>query len=185
MANLFYSGLMVSDQIDAKLAGALVLDGSNNEIAVKDGALVVLGDLVPDTTYVASGDFEYNAYKAKAPAAVTDEVCIVDYAGISGGEIRDNYYKMGVKLFGLEAPAGEIVRVRRLELHDKFWLGADNFESAPTVGQFAELKASSFKHDPKAALTGGQYGVKILKEEDLTTGMESNGKKYLVEVVAL
>ena len=69
MANLFYSGLMVSDQIDAKLAGALVLDGEDNEVAVKDGALVVLGDLVEDQTYMASGDFEYNAYKAKAPAA--------------------------------------------------------------------------------------------------------------------
>ena len=185
MANLFYSGLMVSDQIDAALAGALALDGSNEEMPVKDGALLVLGDLVADTTYANSGDFEYNAYKAKAPAAVTDEVVIVDYAGISGGEIRDNYYKMGVKLYGLEAPKGEIVRVRRLHLHDKFWLGRDNFESAPTVGQFAELKANSMKHDPKAALTGGQYAVKILKEEDLTTGMEVNGKKYLVEVVAL
>lgn len=183
MANLFYSGLMVSDQIDAKLAGAVVLDSSDAEIAVKDGSVVALGDLVADTTYTATGDFQYNTYKAKAPAAVTDEVVIVDYAGISGGNIRDNYYKLGVKLYNGEAPAGEVVRVRRLAKHDKFWLGADNFESTPTVGKFAELKADSFKHDPKDTHTEGQYCVKILKEEDLTTGMESNGKKYLCEVI--
>lgn len=184
MANLFFAGLMASQQLDVDLAGALV-KASGNNIAVKDGSLVVLGDLVADTTYAATGDYQYNAYEATAPAAVTDEVCIVDYAGISGGDIRDNYYKIGVKLYGLEAPAGEIVRVRRLHLHDKFWLGEDNFESAPTVGEYAELKAGSFKHDPKSTLTGGQYAVKILKSEDLTTGMESNGKKYLVEVVSL
>ena len=184
MAHLFYAGLMASQQLDVDLAGALV-QSSGNDIAVKDGSLVVLGDLVDDLTYAASGDYEYNAYKATAPAAVTDEVCIVDYAGISGGEINDNYYKIGVKLYNLEAPAGEIVRVRRLHLHDKFWLGADNFESAPTVGQYAELRANSFKHDPKASATGGQYAVKILKEEDLTVGMESSGKKYLCEVIDL
>lgn len=184
MAHLFYAGLMASQQLDVDLAGALVQD-SGSDIAVKDGSLVVLGDLIADTTYKNSGDFEYNAYKAAAPAAVTDEVCIVDYAGISGGDINGNYYKMGVKLYNLEAPAGEIVRVRRLHLHDKYWIGADNFESAPTVGQFAELKAGSMKHDPKAALTGGQFAVKILKAEDLTVGMESSGLKYLCEVVAL
>ncbi len=179
MANLFFAGKMLSQDADSQVTNAVLAS------PVKDGALVALGNLAADTTYAASGDVEYDVYEAAAPAAATDEVVIVDYAGISGGDINENYYKMGVKLFNLEAPAGEIVRVRRLHLHDKFWLGADNFESAPTVGQYAEAKASSMKHDPKASLTGGQYGIKILKAQDLTVGMEAKGKMYLCEVVAL
>lgn len=177
--NLFFAGKMLSQDADSQVTNAVL------ESAVKDGALVVLGDLAADTTYVANGDFEYDVYEAAAPVAATDEVVIVDYAGISGGDIYDNYYKIGVKLFGLEAPAGEIVRVRRLHLHDKFWLGEANFESAPTVGKFAAAKAGSMLHEPAAALPVSGYAIKILKEDYLTTGMESNGKKYLCEVVQL
>lgn len=179
MAHLFFAGKMLSQDADSQVTSAVF------QAPVKDGSLAVLGDLAADTTYKASGDVEYDVYQAAAPEAVTDEVVIVDYAGISGGDINGNYYKMGIKLYDLEAPAGEIVRVRRLHLHDKYWLGASNFESTPVVGEFAELKANSMKHDPKSALTGGQFGVKILKEQDLTTGMQSNGKVYLCEVVAL
>ena len=177
--NLFFAGKMLSQDADSQVTNAVL------ESAVKDGALVVLGNLAADTTYKATGDVEYDVYEAAAPAAATDEVVIVDYAGISGGDINGNYYKMGVKLYGLEAPAGEIVRVRRLHLHDKFWLGGANFTSAPTVGEFAEAKASEFRHEPKAAATGGQYAVKILKEQDLTVGMKSEGKMYLCEVIDL
>ena len=179
MANLFYAGKMLSQDADSQVTNAKAA------VALKDGSLVALGDLVADTTYAASGDYEYDVYAATAPAAATDEVAIVDLADIDGGEINGNYYKMGVKLHNLEAPANTVVRVRRLHKHDKFWLGEGNFESTPTVGQYAEAKASSFKHDPKASATGGQYAVKILKEQDLTTGMQSNGKMYLVEVIDL
>lgn len=178
MAKLFYAGKMLSMDADSQ-----VTNGINASADIDDGSLVVLGNLAADTTYAARGDIEHDLYEAAAPAAATDEVVIVDLAGISGGEIGGNYYKMGVKLFDLKAPKGEPFRVRRLHKHDKFWLGAGNFTSAPTVGQYAGAKASEFRHEPKAAATGGQYAIKILKEEDLTTGMESNGKRYLCEVV--
>ena len=178
MAKLFYAGKMLSMDADSQ-----VTNGINASADIDDGSLVVLGNLAADTTYAASGDYEHDLYEAAAPAAATDEVVIVDYAGISGGDINGNYYKIGNKLFNLAAPKGEPFRVRRLHKHDKFWLGAGNFESTPTVGQFAEAKASSFRHDPKASHTAGRYGIKILKEVDLTTGMEANGKMYLCEVV--
>lgn len=179
MAYLFFAGKMLSQDADSQVTNAVL------ESAVKDGSLVVLGDLADDTTYAATGDYEYDLYEAAAPVAATDEVAIIDLADRDGGEINENYYRMGIKLFNLERPAGEPARVRRLHKHDKFWLGADNFESAPTVGQYAEAKAGSFKHDPKAAPTGDQYAIKILKEQDLTAGMESKGKMYLCEVVDL
>lgn len=179
MASVFRSGRMYSEQIYAALASAVFSED------VKDGSICKLGDLVADTTYATTGDYEYDVYEAAAPTAVTDEVCIVDYAGISEGQINGVSYKIGNKLFDLTVPEGTYTRVRRLHLHDKFWLGEDNFYSEPTVGEYAELKANSYKHDPKTTLTGSQYGIKILLKKGLTTGNISNGYIYLCEVVAL
>lgn len=179
MAYLFFAGKMLSQDADSQVTSAIF------EEPIKDGSLVVLGDLAEDLTYRAEGDVEYDLYEGAAPEAATDEVAIVDYAGISGGDINDNYYKLGVKLFNLEAPAGELVRVRRLHLHDKFWLGEDNFDGEPVVGEFATAKAGEFKHAPASEKPEEGYAIKVLREQDLTTGMESNGKMYLCEVVAL
>ncbi|MBO7732385.1 MAG: hypothetical protein J6S67_07525 [Methanobrevibacter sp.] len=178
MANVFKRGKMISGVVDSYLANAIAA------VEVPDGALVTLGDLVADTTYDANG-VEYDTYVAAAPAAATDEVVIVDYAGISEGEIAGNEYKMGIKLYGLKVPAGQIMRVRRLGLHDKFWLGEDNFASDPTVGQFAKATASAFTHTPAAALPESGYAIKVLAKEGLTTGMRANGDIYLCEVVQL
>lgn len=184
MANLFYAGKMLSQDADSQVVNALYQE-AGVDAAVKDGSLVVLGDLAEDLTYAANGDYHYDLYKAEAPAAVTDKVAILDFAGISGGEINENYYKLGVKLFNLEAEAGEPVRARRLFLGDRFWLGEDNFESKPVVGEYAELKVGSCKADPKASHTPGQFGLKIRKEQDLNAGMELKGKMYLCEVIDL
>lgn len=178
MANVFKRGKMLSGVADSYLANAIA------EVAVPDGALVTLGDLVADTTYDANG-VEYDTYEAAAPAAVTDEVVIVDYAGISEGEIAGNVYKEGIKLVGLIVPVGRIMRVRRLALHDKFWLGADNFASTPTVGEYATATASAFTHTPAASLPASGYAIKVLVENDLNQGMKINGKIYLCEVVQL
>lgn len=184
MAYNFYAGKMASQQLDSALSNALVQDGSNNNIACYDGSLVVLGALAGDATYDASGK-EYDTYIATAPAAATDEVVIVDFAGISEGSIAGNEYKMGVKLVDLQVPAGVKTRVRRLHLHDKFWLGASNFVSTPTVGQYAVATASGMLHTPAASVTSGQYNVKILLSKELTVGMKSSGLQYLCEVVEL
>ena len=183
MKNTFKEGKMLSNVADSYLANA-IFKADNVEAPVIDGALVVLGDLIKDTTYAADG-VEYDTYAAAAPAAATDEVVIVDYAGISQGEIMGNVYKMGSKLYGLEAPAGEIVRVRRLALHDKFWLGEGNFEGKPVIGQYAIATANKVTHTPNAEKQAGQYCVKIIDSKDFTVGMKNNGKLYLCEVVAL
>ena len=178
MANVFKRGKMLSGVADSYLANAIA------EVAVPDGALVTLGDLVADTTYDANG-VEYDTYEAAAPEAATDEVVIVDYAGISEGEIAGNTYKEGIKLVGLTVPAGRIMRVRRLALHDKFWLGADNFASTPVVGEYAAATADAFTHTPASSLPASGYAIKVLVENDLNQGMKLNGKIYLCEVVQL
>lgn len=173
MANVFYSGKMISDQIDSYLANGI------SEKEHIDGELVVLGDLAEDTTYAADG-VEYDTYKVNAPEA-DKEKAIIDYAGISEGEINGNVYKEGIKLYGLTVPANEIFRVRRLNLHDKFWLGADNFAETPVVGNEYGADANG-KH---AASGLGNYKVKVLTSRELTTGMRANGLMYLCEVIAL
>lgn len=178
MAYVFKEGKMASNVLDVALANAIA------QTAVKDGSLVVLGDLVANTTYDDNGK-EYDTYAATAPVAATDEVVIVDYAGISSGDIAGNHYKMGKKLYDLEVPAGEPMRVRRLYLHDKFWLGASNFASAPTVGQYAKATASAMTHTPASTLPESGYAIKILVANDLTAGNTSKGKIYLCEVVQL
>ena len=178
MANVMYAGKMISKDVDTYLSNAVA------DVAIKDGSLVVLGNLAADTTYDNNG-LEYDLYEAAAPAAATDEVVIVDYAGISEGIINGNDYKMGHKLYNLEVPAGTPTRVRRLALHDKFWLGDGNFESAPVVGEYAIAAAGKYTHAPAAQLPNAGYAVKVLLVQDLTTGMRSNGKLYLCEVVQL
>ncbi len=177
MANVFKSGKMISNQIDSYLANAI------SDVEMLDGALVKLGDLCKDDTYEVNGGVEYDTYKAVA-AADDDEVAIVDYAGISEGVIAGNKYKMGNKLYDLKVLPGQITRVRRLALHDKFWLGEGNFESEPKVGEYAKVGAD-FKHLPAEGKPTSGYAVKILVSKDLTAGMKSEGKLYLCEVVSL
>lgn len=181
MANVFKRGKMLSGVADSYLTNVVAA------VDLPDGALVVCGDLAPNTVYDPAGlaGVEYDTYVAAAPAAATDEVVIVDYAGISEGDIAGNVYKMGNKLYNLTVPAGTIARARRLALHDKYWVGEDNFDTTPTVGQYATAEAAKFTHKAAAALPQSGFAVKILVEEDLTTGMRSNGSIYLVEVVQL
>lgn len=181
MAHVMYSGKMISDQIDAYLTNGVA------DVDLYDGTLVALGDLVADTTYAETGDVQYDVYEAAKATAADAEVGIIDYAGISEGEIAGNEYKMGYKLYNLAVPAGTNFRVRRLNLHDKFWVGTDNFAAAPVVGEFAAVGANDNVGKFVAAATAPQAGlaVKVLVEKDLTTGMRSQGKIYLVEVVQL
>lgn len=180
MAHVMYSGKMISDQIDAYLTNGVA------EEDLYDGTLVALGDLVADTTYAETGDVQYDVYEAVKATAGAAEVGIIDYAGVSEGEIADNKYKIGYKLYNLTVPAGTNFRVRRLNLHDKFWVGTDNFEgeTAPVVGEFAKVGAAG-GFAPAAEAPEAGLAVKVLVEKDLTTGMRSQGKIYLVEVVQL
>lgn len=179
MAYVFKRGKMMSGVADVALANAVA------STDVYDGSLLVLGELAADDTYDANGK-EYDTYEATAPAAATDEVVIVDYAGISEGPINENNYKMGIKLYNLACPAGTPMRVRRLYLHDKFWLGEHNFVgNAPVVGEYATATAGDCRHTPVAELPEEGYAIKVLLAEDLTAGMASKGKLYLCEVVSL
>lgn len=179
MAFVFKRGKMMSGVADVALANAIA---STN---VKDGSLLVLGELASDDTYDANG-VEYDTYVGTAPSATSDEVVIVDYAGVEKYESGSNMAKQGYKLYDLEVPAGEAMRVRRLYLHDKFWLGESNFVgNSPVVGEYAIATAGDCRHTPSESKPTSGYGIKILASEELTAGMASKGKLFLCEVVSL
>ena len=175
MAFTMKSGKMASNVLDSMLANAKATE------AIRDGSLVKLGDLIEDDVY---GDADYDTYKAEKPAD-GEEVVIADYAGISEGAIAGNEYKLGVKLHDLMIPAGAIFRVRRLALHDKFWLGQDNFDTIPTVGKFATAETGKYEHKVAAEKPVAGYGVKIIAEKGMTAGMKADGKLFLCEVIHL
>ena len=185
--NLFYAGKMASQQLDVYLAGAVVLDGNDNPIAAPDGGLVELGDLVADDTYSATGK-QYDVYEAKAATTAGKDIALIDYAGIQEGDIDGNEYKIGDKLYGLMVPAGVVTRVRRPHLHDKFWLGDDNYDTTPALGDYYGVDTGKFTHAKIAAEDVAQhtgYMVKIVAVRELTVGHRSNGGQYLNEVKAL
>lgn len=186
MAYEFEYGKMASKTLDIDLAGAVVLSNLANvsgTIPAYEGSFLTLGNLVADTTYSATG-VEYDTYYAAAPAAVSDEVVVLDPSMVQEGVIGDNAYKMGIKQFNKQLSAGYVGRVRRLALHDKFWLGDSNFNAAPTVGQYGILVAGSTLLAP-AANAGANFAVKVLLSKDLTAGMGTVGTQYLCEVVGL
>ena len=177
MNNVFRAGKMASNALDSLLANG------KSDAPVIDGAIVSLGDLESDPDY--GGDCEYDTYEMRAPLAPTDEIALVDYAGIGEGNAMGNAYRLGSKLIGLEVPAGVPTRVRRLALHDKFWLGEGNFLSSPAVGGYAMAEKGSCLHKATDSLPKSGYAVRILAAEGMAVGMSSFGKRYLCEVVSL
>ena len=189
MANqsLFHAGKMVSQDVRTYLANAVVVDGSSDPIEAPDGALIDLGALRADTTYSATGK-EYDVYNAKAPTASYKDLAIVDYAGIQEGNIGGNQIRWGDKLYGLRVPAGVLTRARRFGLHDKFWLGEENFAATPAIGDAFGINAGYFTHAKIAAADEAShtgYMIRVQIQRELTTGMRSQGHVYLVEVVQL
>ena len=137
---------------------------------IHDGALVVLGDLDTNDAY---GTPDYNIYKATKPAAATDDVVIVDLAGINEATVQGNIMKIGNKLVNLEAGEGIAVRCRRPIKGDKMWMGRGLFTAAPTVGQFAGTTAGSTLYTPSQEAPAAGLKLKVLASKGLTVGQSA------------
>lgn len=186
MAKVFRAAEMMSEDVQSYVISCQYQAGGADS-QIDDGSFVKLGELKDDKTYGQAGDKDYNVYLASAPTAVTDEVVVIDYPGVSEGSISGNSYRIGVKLFDLVAPAGRPVRARRLALHDRFWLGEGNFNGTPVVGNICGLEANktTLKDSGAQTVTSGQLNVKIHLGKDFNYGQSASGKLYLCEVVGL
>lgn len=182
MAKIFSKALMMSEDVKSYLT-SVRFQANNADAPVDDGSFVVLGDHVQDTTY-GEGRVNPNGYFGKAPAALTDKVAVIDLPEISEGTINGNDYKIGIKTSNLTAPAGRLVRARKLALGDKFWLGSDNFTADVGENGFGILTANDVRLTPAGA-QGANFAVKIIDKRNLTIGQHNEGMQYLVEVVGL
>ena len=179
---LFQKVIMASENVQSLVRSGKFME-EDAPAPVSTGACVVAGDLVDHAVYDGIKDF--NVRELTAPAAQTDSVVLVDYVGVSEVDVVGVNYRVGSKVWGYDAPAGTVVRYRIPERQDMFWLGADNFTTAPTVGQFAAPTANDTRLTPGASEVEGAFNVKIEDEADIITGMVNNGKKYLCTVVSV
>lgn len=156
---------------------------------VDDGAFVVLGALADDTTYIGKKDWNVKHAFAPATDALTaDEVVVIDIDNVSNGVIAGNNYKIGNKLVDLKMDAGYPVRYRKLCKGDMFWLGAGCFETAPTVGKYANLTANKVTLTPADTATDDQLNLIIRDSKPMTIGTHvpydtTYEQLYLVEVM--
>ncbi len=166
--------LMASEDVKSYLVSGVCKD---KELA--DGSLVEIGDLIDHEVYKGLKDMNTREIK---PYAGTGRVGIVDYVGVSKGEIMGVVYSEGVKTCGLPCPAGAHTRVRCPKLGDEFYLGEDNFESTPTVGQFA-IAGSDGQWAPAAVAANDKLCVKVEFGKDKIIGVKNEGKKFYCTVI--
>lgn len=168
--------LMASEDVKSYLVSGVCKD---KELA--DGSLVEIGDLIDHEVYKGLKDMNTREIKPYTSTS-TGRIGIVDYVGVSKGEIMGVVYSEGVKTCGLPCPAGTHTRVRCPKLGDEFYLGKDNFESAPTVGQFAVAGADG-QWAPAASAATDKLCVKVEFGKDKIIGVKNEGKKFYCTVI--
>lgn len=171
---LFEKILMASEDVKSYLVSGVCAD---KELA--DGSLVKIGDLVDHEVYKNIKDMNTRAIE---PYAGEGRVGIVDYVGVSEAETMGVKYRIGDKTAGMPVPAGAHTRVRCPKLGDEFFLGDGNFESAPTVGQYA-VAGSDGQWAVTAAPATDKLCAKIEYETAKIVGAVNDGKKYFCTVI--
>lgn len=89
---LFQKIIMASEDTQSYVRSGRFYDG--DEVAeVQDGSFVVMGDSVEHEVYTGTPDL--NVRKLTAPDAVTDNVVVVDYVGVSHADVVGVRYRVG------------------------------------------------------------------------------------------
>lgn len=175
----FYKSLMMSEDVQSMLFTGIFVDGEGKEAECHNGAIVVKGAMADHGVYAGLKD--PNVFKIAAPKAATDKICVVDYVDVSHGEIMGVNYREGIKTYGIPAPAGARVRVRKLADGDTGYFAEGNFIGTPDAGKFAVATAGDTKLTVvDTAPTEGIY-FEIHFSKNTTEGMVNTGKDYFVE----
>lgn len=184
---------MVCEDVQAYVKSAKFCTGSDAApvyAQCDDGAFVTLGKLCADSTY--SGMVDYNCKYAYAPTTdevALDDLWVTDIAEVGAGVIAGNTYRIGTKLVDLKVEAGYPVRARKVKKGDMFWLGAGCFETAPTVGQYANLTANKVTLTAAATTTADKVNFAIRASKPMTIGTTvaynapAYEQEYLVEAL--
>lgn len=179
---IFQKIQMASEDVKSLLkTGVFYAEGV--EAVTHDGALVHIGDPVDHDLYSSMKDL--NARKIEAVKAVDDKLMgFVDYVGVSQADVMGVTYRIGDKTAGVAPIAGERIRVRVPALHDEFWLGADNFKSKPSVGDFVVPTVGDTVLTVGSETSDGLC-LKVEDTKTLITGQVNDGTLYRCRVVSL
>ena len=179
MAKNFYKSNMMSEDVQSMLFTGIFVDGEGKEAECHNGAIVVKGAMADHGVYAGLKD--PNVFKIAAPAADADKICVVDYVDVSRGEIMGVNYREGIKTYGIHAPAGARVRVRKLADGDTGYFAGDNFIGAPDAGKFAVATAGDTRLTVVGTAPEGKPYFEIHFAKNTTEGMVNTGKDYFVE----
>lgn len=179
---IFQKIQMASEDVKSLLKTGVFYAGGV-EAVTHDGALVHIGDPVDHDLYSSMKDL--NARKIEAVTSATDKLMgFVDYVGVSQADVMGVTYRIGDKTAGVAPIAGERIRVRVPALHDEFWLGADNFKSEPSVGDFVVPTVGDTVLTVGSETSDGLC-LKVEDTKTLITGQVNDGKLYRCRVVSL
>lgn len=162
---------------------ALLKDGyfqaSATDAEVEDGALVSLDAPRAHDLYDDMKDL--NAWNVVAYDTDKEIHGIVDYVGVDDaigqGLNAKNNYRVSDMLAGIHPVAGENTRIRLLQVGDEFYLGNENFASAPTIGEFAKGVTGATTFTPASEIDKTVVCLKVLDERDLIVGQVNEGSK--------
>lgn len=153
------------------------------DAVVEDGALVSVKEPRAHDLYANMKDLNARncvAYDAEAPI-----FGFVDYVGVSHADVMGVNYRIGDKIAGVYPSAGEGTRIRIPCLGDEFYLGNENFNGTPVVGQFAVPEAGKTTMKVSVSKAEG-FCVAIEDERDLIMGQVNEGSKlYRCRVISL
>ncbi len=116
---IFNKIVMASESDIRLLKDGYFVDAEGKDAEVEDGAVVSIKGLRDHELYTGMKDLNarnITAYDANAPI-----VGIVDYVGVSQGNVLGVVYRIGDKIAGTHPFAGEGTRVRMPELGDEFY----------------------------------------------------------------
>jgi hypothetical protein len=185
---------MISESVYAAMrSGLYQIYPTGATAAVDAGAFVIAHELADNEVYneyLGAGALkDFNTFIIKAPlgdhvTASNANLYVVDPVKVPEATNGTLVYREGARTLGLAGNPGEKVAIRKLFLNDMFILGADNFETAAVVGEFATLTATTTNLTPASLLPSTGFAVRVECEWHLTQGITaSNG--FLCTVVQL
>lgn len=189
MANYLFQPLKMSSQFnDADLRTVLVQESEEN-VAVKDASFVVLGGYAADPIYTAAYTkaagatttvTDFNVRLATAPADATGKgLCVIDLPIVNTITDGANTYRIGVRTVDLVAEAGVPVRARILRDEDVMMVADGAFEAAVAENKFATATANKMTLTPASDKGAGNYFT-IDGKVTVTEGVDADVTAYVI-----
>lgn len=181
------AGHMESQSVDSKVRSGLVT-GLQDTDTIPNGAFVVADNSqakpLPENVYgignISCENFKKFATGEKGAAYVCDS------ADIPEANVGGNTYRVDGTLIGMEFAKDKLLRFRKLEVEDRYYVFDGNIGSGTVkLGEYLIPTANSFFYTAQATQATSGFCVRVEAILPLNAGLRNLGSKYLVKVVQL